>query len=189
VVAVEVFRLFVEIALFFSVFFLTVMVIRLRDLAYKDQLTELYNTRYLFKKAGAVIRVAKKTDGLLCGILIDFDKLKNVNDIYSHEAGDKALLQLTRELKKFFRNGELIVRRNQGDEFIILFPAHSEAVGRNILSNLNERLNRMILEYAGKMIRISASAGFSCVNPYERKALEKLLKQADIMMYKRKEKN
>ena len=55
--------------------------------------------------------------------MVDFDGLKEVNDSYGHEAGDLALLQMTRLLEEFRRKSDSLVRWG-GDEFLI--------VGRNL---------------------------------------------------------
>lgn len=91
----------------------------LRDLAFKDALTQLPNRRQLLDRLKHALRVSKRHDTHGAVLFLDLNKFKQLNDTYGHEAGDKLLVEVARRLKLATRDTDLVVRLG-GDEFVIL---------------------------------------------------------------------
>ena len=93
--------------------------IKLKKLAHKDGLTNLYN-RYGFDEMAEKI-ISKNPKEHCVAALLDVDDFKLVNDMYGHAYGDKALISLATNMRNFFPSTALL-GRNGGDEFCILLP-------------------------------------------------------------------
>lgn len=93
--------------------------IKLKKLAHKDGLTNLYN-RYGFDEMAEKI-ISKNPKEHCVAVLLDVDDFKLINDMYGHAYGDKALISLAENMRKFFPASALL-GRNGGDEFCILLP-------------------------------------------------------------------
>ena len=90
----------------------------LQDRAERDSLTKLLNKDACRRQAEEYF--ARYPDGVSSSLLIiDLDNFKQVNDQYGHLFGDAVLTQTAREIKKLFRNQD-IVGRIGGDEFLVL---------------------------------------------------------------------
>ena len=93
----------------------------LADLVYRDDLTNLYNRRYLRPFLKKHVN-EKQTDAAPFSlVMIDLDHFKAVNDTYGHLAGDSVLIQLSDRIRKAVRSEEVVVRY-AGDEFMLLMP-------------------------------------------------------------------
>ncbi|MBQ7371704.1 MAG: GGDEF domain-containing protein, partial [Blautia sp.] len=84
--------------------------------AYQDSLTGLLNRTYLDYY---LARAAQKKNPVICGIMIDADDFKSINDNFGHSEGDEALKNIARILKASLGKEE-IAFRYAGDEFIVL---------------------------------------------------------------------
>lgn len=93
--------------------------VELKELAHKDGLTNLYN-RYGFDEMAEKM-ISKNPKEHCVAVLLDVDDFKLINDMYGHAYGDKALISLAENMRKFFPSSTLL-GRNGGDEFCILLP-------------------------------------------------------------------
>lgn len=142
-----------------------------------DILTHLPNRTYLYKNIDRWN--VKYSDGYYV-LFIDLDNFKNINDKFGHSIGDKILIEVAKRLKKYFSNGEMLIRQG-GDEFIILFPLIN-------LKKLEATLKDLMLDSSQEYIidiqkfRIGFSIGV-CEYPKDATSIEDLLSLADIAMY------
>jgi diguanylate cyclase (GGDEF)-like protein len=95
---------------------------RFRDLSIRDDLTDLYNDRYFFKRLYDEIRSALANDKELSLIFLDLDRFKEVNDNYGHLAGSHLLSEVGAILSSFTENKNIVPARYGGDEFVIILP-------------------------------------------------------------------
>jgi diguanylate cyclase (GGDEF)-like protein len=103
----------------------------LRQLAVIDGLTGLINRRHLDERLAHEFNVSRRNDTPLSVLLLDLDHFKAINDTLGHEAGDKALIHLSRELEKLFRRTDVIARYG-GEEFVVLLPNTDEAAAMQL---------------------------------------------------------
>ena len=97
------------------------LVERLRDLAIRDSLTELYNHRHAMDLLeNEFERVGRYAAGVSL-LMLDLDEFKRVNDEHGHPAGDAVLTEMARLLKETLRTVDAVGRYG-GEEFVIILP-------------------------------------------------------------------
>lgn len=158
----------------------------LKESAFRDGLTGLYNRKFLdehLKKLIPQIKREKKNIGVL---MLDMDYFKSVNDEYGHDVGDMVLKELSIILSENVRESDLVVRYG-GEEFtILLVNASSEEDILKIAEKLRSRVYENEIEiYAGMKIKKTISIGVS-VFPTDSSNIDIVLKNADIALYEAK---
>jgi diguanylate cyclase (GGDEF)-like protein len=93
----------------------------LSKLSITDELTTLYNRRYIIEQLELRILESVRYNNPFSIIMIDIDDFKNINDTYGHNVGDKILTKISLEMKNNIRSHDLIARYG-GEEFLILLP-------------------------------------------------------------------
>ena len=114
-------------------------------------------------------------------MLLDLDRFKSVNDRLGHQMGDKVLIDVAADLKKMFRNTDVLSRLG-GDEFIIYMKAVPE---KDWALQRAEQVVREVRRWVGDgttNIQVTASVGVVMTDTVER-TYEDLYRAADIAMY------
>jgi diguanylate cyclase (GGDEF)-like protein len=87
-----------------------------------DQLTGIYNRRYLDGSLKKIIKLYSRTGSILSVLMIDIDYFKKYNDAYGHDAGDSCLKAVAAALSQcVIREGDFIARYG-GEEFAVVLP-------------------------------------------------------------------
>jgi diguanylate cyclase (GGDEF)-like protein len=161
---------------------------RAEQLTITDDLTKLFNSRYLNLYLTREIKRSKRHAAPLAVIFLDLDGFKNINDQYGHLAGSRTLTEVGSILSHSVRETDTIARYG-GDEFVVVLP-ETPAAGAMVIA---ERIRKAIegytfLEAQGLAARLSASFGIAC---YPEHALtpEGLIQKADQAMYRVKERS
>ena len=110
-----------------------------RELADTDHLTGLLNRRAFSREFDARVFHPERREGCQAIFVIDLDHFKRVNDTLGHDAGDRALVQMSLLLEQQCREGDLCGRFG-GEEFVLLMHAPTE---KGILA-CAERLRRNV---------------------------------------------
>lgn len=149
------------------------------ELAFKDNLTQLYNREYLDI---LITKIIKSNSHAPNGaILIDVNDFKNINDHFGHKEGDLALINIANSIKKaVFGRG--IAIRYGGDEFIVFVDAGDENLLANIVADINTNLANINkdAEY-----EISFSYGLGIFD-LKRDNMSEIFKKLDKKMYENK---
>jgi diguanylate cyclase (GGDEF)-like protein/PAS domain S-box-containing protein len=147
-------------------------------LAYTDDLTGLANRRAAMAAMDRHLEVSAQNGWLGALLLIDIDGLKEVNDRYGHDAGDRTLTGMADLMRASLGPGEVLGRLG-GDEFVLLLP-HADAksaadVARSLLDALSS------LGLSEPTASTTASIGVALVAPGTTRS--DLLTRADRALY------
>jgi diguanylate cyclase (GGDEF)-like protein len=152
-----------------------------KHLAYLDDLTHLYNTRYLDVALDRELASGRP----FCVLFLDLDHLKAVNDQHGHMVGSKLLVEVGRVLKSCVRE-EDVVSRYGGDEYVSLLLGVDSGIGLKVAERIRRSVeNHVFLAREGLRVRVTASIGLaSCPEHASDKA--EILELADRAMYRGK---
>ena len=145
--------------------------------AYQDELTNLWNRKYLYiRLKGEIKRLRHNT--ILSLAIVDIDDFKSVNDTFGHLFGDKVLKEIADILKNNLRKDDIIARWG-GEEFIIVLPNTEVKSAKVVFNRIREKIEKY--DFGCK---ITVSGGIAFVNEYIES--EKLIEMADKALYKAK---
>ena len=142
--------------------------------AYHDQLTGLYNNFYYREE---LKRINTHRNYPISVIFVDVDKLKIINDIFGHKAGDEALKYVAEILADSVRQDDMVARIG-GDEFVIVLRDTDEKRVKQVTATI-ENLNRT------KGMRANVSIGSTTIQKYT-KSILRCVPVADKEMYQNK---
>ncbi len=157
----------------------------LKNLVHFDQLTQLPNRILLSDRLQNGMIQIKRNKQNLAVVFLDLDGFKEVNDAYGHDAGDKLLVTLAKEMKLALREGDTLSRIG-GDEFVaVLFDLVEISDALPIIIRLLEATSSKV-EIYDEWIQVSASLGVTFYPQAETVNADLLLRQADQAMYQAK---
>ena len=148
----------------------------LRNLAMIDPLTGLYNRRFAEQRLAAEVSRSERRGHPLTVLTLDLNNFKEINDTYGHPAGDQVLQEFASRLNKVIRGSDLAVRLG-GDEFLVVLPECTLEQLKQVL----DRLNSFEIDWQGKKIAVTFSAGWKDYEMGERP--EEMLARADEALY------
>ncbi len=151
----------------------------LKDLAYLDGLTRIYNRRYFLDKAERLIDVHRKSKQSLAILFIDIDDFKKVNDEYGHQFGDEVLVHLASVLKGAVR-GDDLVGRYGGEEFVIMLSETDQVGAITVIKHIQDHIRISRLSIEGFSYSISIGLYSSIPNEV---TLNKMISNSDEAMY------
>jgi len=105
-----------------------------------DQLTGIYNRRYMDGHLKKVIKSMVRTNSKLSLLLIDIDYFKKYNDTYGHDAGDNCLRIVASALSKCVSRDLDFVARYGGEEFAVVLPNTDKNGAHVIAEKLLEKV-------------------------------------------------
>jgi len=160
-----------------------ILIDEIKDMAFKDSLTNLYNRRYFFDIAEKMYQTAKREEKEISILMCDIDHFKKINDTYGHQTGDLIIKNVAKVLTNSVRKNDIVARYG-GEEFVILLYdcpiKFSNLIGEKIRKTI-ESLE--IIDDNNKKIKFTISVGAS----NKGSSLEDMIKHADKMLYKAKE--
>lgn len=155
---------------------------RAEALSVTDDLTELYNSRYLNQVLRRESKRASRSGRPLSLVFLDLDGFKGVNDRYGHLAGSRALVEAAGVIRGSARETDVAARFG-GDEFAIILPdtgsEGAEAVARRVCERI---AGHGFLAGEGLQLTLTVSVGVATL-PDVAASAEELLHAADIAMY------
>jgi len=158
---------------------------RIENLAQTDSLTGLYNPRMFNELWQREHGAAERNRGQYSLLMIDMDKLKDINDAFGHEAGNSAITLVAQCLQRSIRTTDHAARFG-GDEFAVLLPGASPEVAEAVIKRVRHNVYKTTLDLRSRMIRCSVSIGV--VNyPKDARDTRELLSLAEHKMYRDKE--
>ena len=162
------------------------MLQRAEELSVTDDLTQLYNSRYLNQVLRRETKRASRSGRPLSLLFLDLDGFKSVNDRHGHLFGSRALMEAADVVRRCARETDMCARFG-GDEFAVVLPdtggEGAFAVGERIRDRIAAH---PFLASEGLKIRLTASVGVATL-PDVAASAEELLKAADRAMYRVKD--
>jgi diguanylate cyclase (GGDEF)-like protein len=151
-------------------------------IAVLDPLTGISNRRFGEQRLSVEMARAQRYGSALAILMLDLDRLKQVNDNFGHSAGDELIKYFANRLMKAIRGCDLAVRLG-GDEFLLILPECKPEEVRHVLG----RLTAMKFTYNEMSREIPFSSGWT--NYKAGDSLDALLERADESLYANKRAN
>jgi diguanylate cyclase (GGDEF)-like protein len=150
-------------------------------LAVNDGLTDIFNRGYLEVAIDRTSKDVRRNGGEASILFVDVDGMKDVNDTYGHQAGDRLLVDLARLLRESCRESDVVARYG-GDEFVVLMPGTSAAGAAEVARKVEAAIAARNAG-AGQAPQLSASTG---THTAAAEGVDTLLREADRRMYETK---
>ena len=160
---------------------------RLYTKSITDRMTGLHNTRHFEDMFLHETDLSIAENKPLCLAISDIDHFKKFNDTHGHKAGDLVLQVVAKVFQSCIRPGKGdMVFRYGGEEFCMLLPNTTPDVAALVLEEFRDKIEKTVVEYEGKELRVTCSIGISCTL-YESNEKNALFNFADETLYVCKE--
>lgn len=159
---------------------------KLERMATKDQLTGLFNRRYLELSLPQIVSGIKRRKTRLGILMCDMDYFKQINDTYGHDAGDIVLTELSSIFVNCVRTSDLVIRFG-GEEFLILLQDVDADEGMLVAEKIRMAVEAHLFAIAGAEISKTVSIGVSEFPNGKAKGIWESIKHADVALYKAKD--
>ena len=152
---------------------------QVRHRAISDSLTGLANYRRFIELLQGELERSGRTNRHFSVLLMDLDKLKEINDRYGHQTGTRAICRVAEVLRQHCRAIDTAARYG-GDEFALLLPETSDSAARRVASRIKQHL-----EAATEEPKLTVSVGVA-THPSSGTSVQHLLESADQELYAKK---
>lgn len=160
---------------------------KLRLLAEKDELTQLYNRRYTETHFPRLNDMCQRSCAAMAFCIVDIDHFKSINDTYGHQAGDNALIHLAQIMQQFFKRDTDLISRYGGEEFLIILPlCNPQEVEQHLNEFRQQVFDALIPISSENSIQLTISIGAVISNNHYQSDIDYWFKQADINLYQAK---
>jgi diguanylate cyclase (GGDEF)-like protein/PAS domain S-box-containing protein len=157
---------------------------RLRDLATRDPLLQIYNRRHFFDLAAHEAERAKRYARPLSVAMIDVDHFKQVNDRHGHAVGDQVLAAIAAACAASVRTNDVLARYG-GEELVVLLPETDIGGAEPVVERLRAAIEGSVIPTDAGPVRATVSAGV--VERRQGESLESMLVRADRALYRAKQ--
>jgi two-component system cell cycle response regulator len=151
---------------------------RLEQLVFNDELTGLWNRRFLQRRLGAELHAARRHGHGLSVAMVDVDHFKAVNDGHGHQVGDETLVVVAQRLTQAVRTDD-VVGRWGGEEFLAILP-RIDADGAHAVA---ERIRRTVAAVPMGDAQITVTVSVGCATLADEPSAEVFLRRADDALY------
>ena len=155
----------------------------MNKLAFCDDLTGLYNRRYIMEKLPVDLLNNSLLKTEMCVIMMDIDYFKIVNDTHGHLAGDVALKKIADIISGCIRRSNDWIARFGGEEFFICMPGADIETAISTTELMRKSIENAAIMYNDNEIKLTASFGIHNLKSSDAQSVDELLKHADQKMY------
>lgn len=156
---------------------------RLQRLTFTDEMTGVYNYRFLSNQLSKEVQRAERYGKPLSVCLVDMDEFKQINDQYGHPSGDAALKKVSMILQETVRSVDFVGRYG-GDEFVIIFPDTKIEDALAFCERMISRMSEEKIKLGNREVSLKLSIGVADFHPTERNTVEKLMEAVDQCLYR-----
>ena len=153
-----------------------------RELSLVDELTGLYNRRGFLTLARQQLLVSQRDHRKVALLFADLDGMKDINDRFGHDVGDRALVDVAGVLRQCFRASDIVARLG-GDEFVAIAALHDDL--EPALTNRIQAGLAALNAEPGRAYALQLSIGLT-PSSTSTDTIEELLALADRRMYEQK---
>ncbi len=161
----------------------------LKALAQTDALTGLANYRALTDRLEHEFRRASRYEYPVSVVSIDLDRLKEINDVFGHDTGNRAIVALAQFLADCLRDADFAARFG-GDEFVVILPYQAPAEAAVFAERLRQGLRKLRVPGADPRLadlELTVSIGIAGEWREARKqSADALLQASDLALYEAK---
>lgn len=150
-----------------------------------DSLTGLNNRRHFFVLMEKECQLASQKKQPISLALLDIDNLKNMNDQFGHQTGDKLLQEVGMHIKNCLRSSDVVARFG-GDEFVILMPHTEKTAAMAVAERIRSTISALEFKTKDTISTTSVSIGISSLTPGKTINIDSFVEKADQAMYKAK---
>ncbi|WP_125152537.1 GGDEF domain-containing protein [Clostridium rectalis] len=155
------------------------------DLVVKDELTNIYNRRYIDERLPVDMLNSKINNKPLSLILIDIDHFKRINDTYGHVVGDYTLKEFASKINSMLGKNKDWTARYGGEEFLVVLNNVNEREAFVFAEQIRKGVYNLDLCCNNKCIKVTASLGVYTFNG-EDIDFEEIICRVDKNMYEAK---
>ncbi len=156
---------------------------KLANMAMRDDLTGLYNRRYIMDVLSRHKALADRGHLGFTLCYCDLDHFKRVNDRFGHQRGDEMLREFGAVAEQVVRSVDYVARFG-GEEFLLVLVDADAEEARRVASRLGERTRELVPDPRLAGCRLSVSVGIAEFRPGE--AIQDVLQSADQALYRAK---
>lgn len=153
---------------------------QLADLAMRDELTGLYNRRYVMDVLSRQKALADRGHLSFTLCYCDLDHFKRINDRYGHQAGDQALREFADVARNVVRSVDFVARLG-GEEFLLVLVGADEQTAAQVAKRLCDRTRLIGAISEAPDYRLTVSVGLASFRRGER--VEDVIQRADQALY------
>lgn len=155
---------------------------KIEELAITDELTGLYNRRYLVDMLNKRRAVANRDGSTFVLAFIDLDHFKEINDNYGHHVGDEVLKEFSSLLEESIREVDVAARYG-GEEFVVLLNNIDLHVARHVC----DRIHSSVLENRFAKLNLPVTVSIGVAQYQNAETVLELVGRADALLYKAKQ--
>ncbi|HUI72659.1 MAG TPA: diguanylate cyclase, partial [Spirochaetia bacterium] len=158
-----------------------------RKRAITDELTGVYNRRFLEDSLGGYVSEAGEKGAPLALVMVDLDHFRDINEMYGQPKGDEAIRSASAIFRSLLKDRGIIARYG-GDEFVIILPNTGAADATELMNRVREDVAKLdiLKDVKGPITRVTSSMGVAAF-PEHATDVSTLRTVADAALYRAKE--
>lgn len=155
----------------------------LESLSLKDSLSGLHNRQFALSRIKELILLFYEKNISFSMLMIDIDRIKDINDRFGHVCGDKVIRDLSEIFKSLTRETDISARWG-GEEFVLIFPEMDNEVAFTLAERLRNEIRNTILMWEGNEIQVTISVSVTTYSSDD--TLRTFINKVDETLYSRK---
>jgi diguanylate cyclase len=156
---------------------------KLADLVIRDDLTGIYNRRYILDVLDRQKALADRGNVGFTVCYCDLDHFKRINDRFGHQRGDAVLRDFAGLAERMLRSVDYVARLG-GEEFLLVLVGAGAREARQVVGRLAERTRQLTVHPHHPDYRLTVSVGIAEFRPGE--SVEGVIQRADCALYRAK---